>query len=78
MLVAEAKLTRKGQLTVPKLIRDRLGIRPGDLLEFVEDDHVIYVRKRPTRSPFDRYVGLLGHQSGRDPDAIVEELRGGE
>jgi antitoxin PrlF len=30
-----ATLTSKGQLTLPKLIRDRLRVRPGDAVDFV-------------------------------------------
>ena len=31
-------LTRKGQVTIPKPIRDRLGLKPGDRVVFREDD----------------------------------------
>ncbi len=32
--MVKARLTSKGQITVPKVIRDRLGIQPGDDLLF--------------------------------------------
>lgn len=32
--MARARVTSKGQITVPKAIRDRLGVRPGDDLLF--------------------------------------------
>jgi len=31
-------LTSKGQTTVPKAVRERLGLKPGDRLEFVVQD----------------------------------------
>jgi len=38
----KATLTSKGQLTIPKAIRDRMGLKPGDVLEF--DEHVTYLK----------------------------------
>lgn len=74
--MVEARLTSKGQLTVPKLIRERLGIRPGDEVEFVEGSDGYLMKKRVKRSPFDKYVGYLKAKAGEDPDQIIEALRG--
>jgi antitoxin PrlF len=43
-----ATMTSKGQLTVPKEIRDRLGLEPGDKVEFVEsgDDRIVLRKRR--------------------------------
>jgi antitoxin PrlF len=30
-------ITSKGQVTIPKEVRDRMGLKPGDRIEFVED-----------------------------------------
>ena len=31
-----ATITTKGQITIPKLVRQRLGVNPGDRVEFIE------------------------------------------
>ena len=36
--VMQATITTKGQVTVPKPIRDKLRLRPGDRIDFVLDD----------------------------------------
>jgi len=42
---AAAKVTSKGQVTVPKAVRDALGIREGDAVVFrVEGDRAILAR----------------------------------
>lgn len=71
-----AKLTSKGQITIPKEVREKLGLAPGDRLEFLEEDGRFVVRKKLASSPFDRYVGYLQHKRGEDPDEIVKKLRG--
>ena len=38
----ESTVTRKGQVTIPKAIRDRLGVREGEKVIFVlRDDEVV-------------------------------------
>ena len=45
------KISSKNQITVPKEVRERLGIRPGDLIAYdIEDERVILRRVEP----FDR------------------------
>ncbi|MBM3932842.1 MAG: AbrB/MazE/SpoVT family DNA-binding domain-containing protein [SAR202 cluster bacterium] len=71
-----AKVTSKGQVTIPKDVRERLGIEPGDEIEFVESDGEIKVAKHFTGSPFDKFVGYLKHLKGRTTDELIEEMRG--
>jgi len=46
----KSTITSKGQLTIPKQIRDRLGLKPGDRLAFdIEDGSMrLRVEKRST------------------------------
>jgi len=40
-----AKLSRKSQVALPAHICRRLNIKPGDMLEILEKDNVIMIRK---------------------------------
>lgn len=46
-----AKVTSKLQVTVPKAIADRFGIRPGDDIEFSVEGDALRVRRRDERRP---------------------------
>ena len=51
-------LTSKGQLTLPKAVRDRLGLKPGDKLScrIAGDDEIVIRRKETDVADL---VGLL-------------------
>lgn len=74
--MVSARVTSKGQVTIPKEVRDRLGIGPGDEVEFVDDGGVTVIRKEIRESPFREYRGYLKHLAGRDSDEVVDEMRG--
>lgn len=73
----KATLTSKGQITLPVAIRRRLGLEPGDVLEF--DETVPYLK---AHKPFSREQmrSVIGRGKGRVPVCTsrqwVEELRG--
>jgi AbrB family looped-hinge helix DNA binding protein len=46
-----SKISRKGQVTIPKKVRDTLHAREGDLIEYEVHDNVVTVRRV---EPFDR------------------------
>ena len=61
--MSKATLTSKGQLTVPKDVRERLGLRPGDRLVFeLEGDSVRLKVER--RKELKELKGIL--RSGRE------------
>lgn len=78
-LERKAKITSKGQITVPREVRRLLGVRPGDRLLFESDEEGIRVRPLRTESPFAKYKGIgnPGIASGRrEIIQWVRELRG--
>jgi AbrB family looped-hinge helix DNA binding protein len=76
---AQAKVTSKGQITVPREVRRLMGVRPGDRLLFESDAEGIRVRPVRTGSPFAKYRGIRnpGMTSGRRAIARwLRDLRG--
>lgn len=66
-----AKLTSKGQMTLPKDVRDALGVGPGDQVRFrINDDGSVRIEK-PKRA-----VDLIGigWKPGQ-PTATLEEMK---
>ena len=74
--MTKARITSKGQLTIPKPVRDRLGLKPGDELEFIEDGGAFRINKCVGPSPFRKWRGFLKELAGQDPDELLEEVRG--
>jgi AbrB family looped-hinge helix DNA binding protein len=63
----QAKISSKGQITIPGEIRRAMGVRPGDRVIFESDKGGIRLRPLGTVSPFAKYQGIgnPGIGSGR-------------
>ena len=66
-----ATLTTKGQVTIPKEIRDGLNLHSGDKIEFTINDNS-QASIRPIRCGVDDVIGLL-KQPNQAP-ASVEQM----
>jgi AbrB family looped-hinge helix DNA binding protein len=66
-------VSEKGQVTIPKPLRDRLGIRPGETLDFREEGGRLIASKALVQDPVDAVYGML--DLGRRTDEFVGELR---
>ncbi len=71
----KATVSEKGQVTIPKRLRERLGIRPGQVLDFEEDGGRLVARKAVREDLLDRLYGSLD-LGGKTTDELIEELRG--
>ena len=80
------RVTEKGQVTIPKPIRDKLKIGPGSEVEFVERGDVVeVVAKHMDETPRQRRERLQRHLDemrgtvdlgGMTTDEFMESLRG--
>jgi AbrB family looped-hinge helix DNA binding protein len=72
-----AVLSTKGQVTVPKRIRTRLGLKIGDRVEFVVQGEQTVIRPvRSAANPFEKFSGALGTFPGglKEINAWVRSL----
>jgi len=74
-LKKKARITSKGQITVPHEIRRALGVRPGDSLIFEQEGTVVRVIPAISENPFEKFrgIGNPGIPSGRK--AILGYIR---
>ena len=75
----QARITSKGQITVPREVRRMLGVRPGDHLLFESDEKGIRVRPVRSKSAFSKYRGIGNPEIGSGRKSIsrwLRELRG--
>jgi AbrB family looped-hinge helix DNA binding protein len=71
MMGIEAKITSKGQTTIPAEIRERLGLHTGDRVAFIEtqEGFLMIPRNRPAESLF----GSLAEYA--KPGTTLEDYR---
>jgi antitoxin PrlF len=67
-------VSEKGQVTIPKKLRDRLGIRPGEVLDFVEENGRLVGTKSPLEDVVAAVSGIL--IDGFTTDDFLDEIRG--
>ena len=67
-------VSEKGQVTIPKPMRDRLGIRAGEAVEFREEHGRLVLEKAPSRDVVAELYGIVA--SKQRTDDFIRELRG--
>lgn len=62
------RVTSKGQVTIPRNIRIKLGIQPGSEVEFVVKGRKVYIRKcrGMKKNPFSELRGIAAVKISTD------------
>ncbi len=72
----KAIVAERGQVTIPKKIRDRLGIVPQTVLEFHEENGKLIAEKVTGDDAVAKVIGCLKIEKGTDE--LMRELRDSE
>lgn len=71
-------ISTKGQVTIPKKIREKLGIKEGDIIEFIEENGLVYLQRKRSiekeEKKFRQFKGMI--KSSIPSDQFIKELRG--
>ncbi|HVF47928.1 MAG TPA: AbrB/MazE/SpoVT family DNA-binding domain-containing protein [Pyrinomonadaceae bacterium] len=70
-----AKITSKGQITVPLKVRQALGVKAGDQLAFEHRGADIVIKPIRRESPFAKYQGMGTPGIGRGRQAVIDYVR---
>lgn len=69
------RISERGQITIPKKLRDRFGMNPDVEVEITPTEHGLLIQKRTaSKHPVERVYAILGR--GVSTDDYIEEIRG--
>jgi antitoxin PrlF len=69
-----ARVTSKGQITLPAGLRKQMGIREGDIVTFlVTDQSAVLEKNKHTVESVRGIIPTPPHLAGRDIDEMIEE-----
>jgi antitoxin PrlF len=72
-----SRMTSKGQVTIPKRVRDLLGLKPGSEVEFVVTNDGRIALKTKEERPKGRFDDLVGTLDlGMTTDEFMRMIRG--
>lgn len=64
-----SKLTSKAQTVIPKAVREKLGLRPGDLVRYVFEGKRVVIERAPTDLEDDPFATFTEWASEADEEA---------
>ena len=73
MAIANSRLTAQGQISVPAEVRKKLGVGPGSVLEWDEQNGQVVVRRAGRYTSSDVHDALFPEQSSKKSPADVKD-----
>lgn len=70
----KAIVADRGQVTIPKVLRERLGITPRTVLDFREEKGRLVAEKAPKTDPVTQVLGCI--KPDKTTDEILADMRG--
>ncbi|MCY4093849.1 MAG: AbrB/MazE/SpoVT family DNA-binding domain-containing protein [Gammaproteobacteria bacterium] len=71
------RISERGQITIPKTLRDRFGMHHNVEVELLPTENGLLLQKRSTSShPVDRMIGIFTDFGYESTDEFIEEIRG--
>lgn len=71
----KAIVSEKGQVTIPKACRDRLGLQAGSVLDFETHDGKLVAVKQQSRDVFSKWRGRAKLPGNRNVDQYLDMIR---
>jgi AbrB family looped-hinge helix DNA binding protein len=69
------KIGERGQVTIPKKIREKYGLTPNMEVSFIEEEMGVLIQKKgPQTSPVRQVYGIL--KKNASSDEFIEDIRG--
>ena len=70
------KITSKGQITIPQVIRNKFGFMPGMDVEIIVEGNKALIVKSGDENKFMKWLGRGEKRSRRSIYHMVDQLRG--
>jgi len=68
-------VSEKGQVTIPKALRHKLGIEPGTVLDFEDNHGLLVARKQTEEDVIRKWRGRARLPGGMDVDTYLKRSR---
>ena len=71
-----SRVTKKGQITIPKEVRNKFGFHPGTVVDIITEGNRALIVKSIGRNIFLKWLGRGKQKNMEDINFIVDQIRG--